>query len=168
MIALIPLLTVLLGSTFITASPLSARENESQGDHRKEKSGGSNDGLVDGRSLSQLARQSNKYFGTAYQSFYLADERFEPILNAQFDQYTHENELKWESVQPERGVFNWTGADLVSFLGFPSKRYGAHAILRSLIKRTRPELSSVDILLYGTRNYPPGFKISQTRMTCWM
>ena len=63
--------------------------------------------------LAGLAEKSNKYFGTAYQSFYLADERFEPILNKQFDQYTPENELKWEVVQAERGVFNWTGADLV-------------------------------------------------------
>lgn len=66
-----------------------------------------------GDTLAGLAEKSNKYFGTAYQSFYLADERFEPILNTQFDQYTHENELKWEIVQAERGVFNWTGADLV-------------------------------------------------------
>lgn len=64
-------------------------------------------------SLKQLAQDKGKYFGTAYQSFYLVDERFEPILNTQFDQYTHENELKWEIVQAERGVFNWTGADLV-------------------------------------------------------
>lgn len=66
-----------------------------------------------GDTLAGLAEKANKYFGTAYQSFYLADGRFEPILNSQFDQYTHENELKWEIVQAERGVFNWTGADLV-------------------------------------------------------
>jgi endo-1,4-beta-xylanase len=66
-----------------------------------------------GDTLAGLAEKSNKYLGTAYQSFYLADERFEPILNSQFDQYTPENEMKWEIVQAERGVFNWTGADLV-------------------------------------------------------
>lgn len=132
MLALLPILGALVGLTLSTASPLSARENWGQ-EHKpnggaeadacscKDSTGGkadgsSNDGLVDGRSLSQLAKQSNKYFGTAYQSFYLADPRFEPILNAQFDQYTHENELKWEVVQPERGVFNWTGADLVRHL----------------------------------------------------
>lgn len=70
----------------------------------------------EGDSLAALAEKSGKYFGTAYQSFYLVDERYEPILNTQFDQYTHENELKWEIVQAERGVFNWTGADLVSLL----------------------------------------------------
>lgn len=73
----------------------------------------------EGDSLAALAEKSGKYFGTAYQSFYLADERFEPILDTQFDQYTHENELKWEVVQAERGVFNWTGADLVCLYHLP-------------------------------------------------
>ena len=125
MLTTIPLLSALLSCSIALASPLSARENWGKEEHGSEsgydqcscdtgKDTGSGDGLVDGRSLSELARKSNKYFGTAYQSFYLSDPRFEPILNAQFDQYTHENELKWEVVQPERGVFNWTGADLVS------------------------------------------------------
>lgn len=61
-----------------------------------------------------LAKAKNRYFGTAYQSFYPADGRFLPVLESQFNQYTPENELKWEVVQPQRGVFNWTGADLVS------------------------------------------------------
>ncbi|KAI9632470.1 xylanase [Dioszegia hungarica] len=60
-----------------------------------------------------LSKARNKYFGTAYQSFYPADGRFLPVLESQFNQYTPENELKWEVVQPQRGVFNWTGADLI-------------------------------------------------------
>ena len=67
-------------------------------------------------SLASLAEQSGKYFGTAYQSFYLADPNFEPALNSQFDQYTPENEMKWEVIQPSEGVYNWTGGDLVSHL----------------------------------------------------
>ena len=71
-------------------------------------------------SLAALAEQAGKvYFGTAYQSFYLADTRFEPVLDAQFSQYTPENEMKWEVIEPSRGVFNWSGSDLVhpSLLG---------------------------------------------------
>lgn len=71
---------------------------------------------VNAESLKVLAERQNKYIGTAYQSFYLADERFEPILDGEFDQYTPENEMKWEVIQAERGVFNWTGSDLVSRL----------------------------------------------------
>ena len=73
---------------------------------------------VNAESLKVLAEAQNKYFGTAYQSFYLEDERFEPILNGEFDQYTPENEMKWEIIQAERGVFNWTGSDLVRLSSF--------------------------------------------------
>ena len=66
-------------------------------------------------SLASLAESSGKlYFGTAWQSFYTADPRFEPILDAQFNGYTPENEMKWEVIEPERGVFNFTGGDIVS------------------------------------------------------
>lgn len=82
---------------FVAASPFVARQNG-----------------VNADALKTVAAAKNRYFGTAYQSFYLNDPRFEPILNGEFDQYTPENEMKWEVVQPQRGVFNWTGADLVS------------------------------------------------------
>jgi GH35 family endo-1,4-beta-xylanase len=75
---------------------------------------------VNKEALRTLAAAQNKYFGTAYQSFYLADPRFEPILDGEFDQYTPENEMKWEVIQAERGVFNWTGADLVCPLVYSS------------------------------------------------
>ena len=66
-------------------------------------------------SLAALAEQSGKlYVGNAWQSFYFAEPRYEPILAREFNQYTPENEMKWELVQPERGVYNWTGSDLVS------------------------------------------------------
>lgn len=64
--------------------------------------------------LAGAASKDNKrYFGNAYQSFYLADPRYEPILDSQFSAYTPENEMKWEVIEPTRGVFNWTGSDLV-------------------------------------------------------
>ena len=66
-------------------------------------------------SVAALAEQANKtYFGTAYQSFYFGEQSgFGPILESQFNQYTPENEMKWEVIEPEQGVFNWTGSDLV-------------------------------------------------------
>lgn len=68
-----------------------------------------------GCSLAALAERAGKlYFGNAWQSFYFAEPRYEPILDREFNQYTPENEMKWELVQPERGVYNWTGTDIVS------------------------------------------------------
>ncbi|GFZ42725.1 1,4-beta-D-xylan xylanohydrolase [Saitozyma sp. JCM 24511] len=64
--------------------------------------------------LAGAASKDNKrYFGDAYQSFYLADPRYGPILDSQFSAYTPENEMKWEVIEPTRGVFNWTGSDLI-------------------------------------------------------
>jgi endo-1,4-beta-xylanase len=39
-------------------------------------------------------------------SFYLADKAFGPILESQFNQYTPENEMKWEVVHPSRDTYN--------------------------------------------------------------
>ena len=64
--------------------------------------------------LGTLAEARGKlYFGTAFTSFYAADTRYGSELETQFNQYTPENEMKWEVIEPERGVFNWTGSDLV-------------------------------------------------------
>jgi endo-1,4-beta-xylanase len=71
-------------------------------------------GNGDNCSLAALAERAGKvYFGDAWQSFYLADKAFGPILESQFNQYTPENEMKWEVVHPSRDTYNWTGADLV-------------------------------------------------------
>jgi GH35 family endo-1,4-beta-xylanase len=49
---------------------------------------------------SSLAAQAiaagKKYFGDAYQSFYRENQNFSTILEAQFNQYTFENEMKCE------------------------------------------------------------------------
>lgn len=49
---------------------------------------------------SSLAAQAiaagKKYFGNAWQSFYRENQNFSTILEAQFNQYTFENEMKCE------------------------------------------------------------------------
>lgn len=65
-------------------------------------------------SLGSLAEaRGKKYFGTEISSYYRANAQFDSLLKAQFNQITPENEMKWEVIQPERGVFNWTGSDLI-------------------------------------------------------
>ena len=64
------------------------------------------------RNLAQTC-DSGRYFGTAFTSFYAVNESYSHILDTQFSQYTPENEMKWEVIEPEQGVFNWTGADLI-------------------------------------------------------
>jgi len=95
-------------------------------------------------SLASLAERAGKlYFGTAWQSFYLAVPEFSKILTSEFQQYTPENEMKWEVIQPTRGVYNWTGADLVS-------EFEGCAETRSSPKRRRRRLWSEVTTLSGT------------------
>lgn len=72
-------------------------------------------GTNGGNSLDALAQAAGKkYFGTEISSYYLANKQFSKILDQEFNQITPENEMKWEVIEPQRGVFNWTGSDLVS------------------------------------------------------
>ena len=65
--------------------------------------------------LVELAENKGRlYFGTQISSYYFVNGQFSNIANTQFNQYTPENETKWEVIEPERGVFSWTGSDLVS------------------------------------------------------
>jgi GH35 family endo-1,4-beta-xylanase len=63
---------------------------------------------------ADAVKAGKTYFGTAFQTFYAADPKYGAILDEEFNQYTPENEMKWEVIEPSRGVFNWTGSDLVS------------------------------------------------------
>jgi GH35 family endo-1,4-beta-xylanase len=96
---------------------------------------------------SDAVKAGKAYFGVAYQSFYLADPRFEPILDEEFGQYTPENEMKWEVIEPSRGVFNYSGADLVSN---HTRQVDLVLIyLRSLHNRRRPTPSSEVTTSFG-------------------
>ncbi|TFK74187.1 endo-1,4-beta xylanase [Pluteus cervinus] len=66
--------------------------------------------------LSQVAKAAGKlYFGSATDNPTLTDEPYISILsdNHQFTQITPANSMKWETVEPQRGVFNFTGGDQI-------------------------------------------------------
>lgn len=66
--------------------------------------------------LRDLADQHGLRMGVAVSAHLLDNSRYAQIAAEQYNSVTHENELKWESVQPQRGQFNWSGADrLVDF-----------------------------------------------------
>ena len=67
-------------------------------------------------SLRGLASQIGLRIGTALTPHDLVTADLSAIASSQFDVYTPENEMKWQVVEPEEGVFDWTGADnLVSY-----------------------------------------------------
>ena len=62
-------------------------------------------------SLRSLAADVNLRFGTAATPLDLSDPTLSGITSSQFSVLTPENEMKWQVVEPERGVYDWTGAD---------------------------------------------------------
>ncbi|MFI7449098.1 endo-1,4-beta-xylanase [Nonomuraea sp. NPDC049714] len=64
--------------------------------------------------LRDLARKLHISIGSAVDVAALrAEPDYQARLNREFDHITAENAMKWESVEPERGVYAWEDADEV-------------------------------------------------------
>jgi endo-1,4-beta-xylanase len=64
------------------------------------------------RDLRELAHLHGIKIGSAVDIAALRDEAdYRKVLNREFSHVTAENAMKWESVEPERGVFTWADAD---------------------------------------------------------
>lgn len=65
-----------------------------------------------GETLGELARRNGLRFGTAVNMTTLADDpTYAKWVATEFTAVTAENVMKWESLEPERGVYNWGPAD---------------------------------------------------------
>ncbi|MEV0223212.1 endo-1,4-beta-xylanase [Streptomyces sp. NPDC050704] len=62
--------------------------------------------------LRDLAAAKGIYYGTAVTASKL-NGTYGAVVGEQFDSITPGNEMKWESVEPTRGSYNWSGADAV-------------------------------------------------------
>jgi len=53
-----------------------------------------------------------RYFGAAANTTFLFhDQNYTKVIFTQFSAFTPENEMKWENIEPEQNVFNFTAAD---------------------------------------------------------
>jgi endo-1,4-beta-xylanase len=84
-----------------------------------------------GPTLRSLADARGVKIGTALAANHLsADATYASIGAAQFNSVTPENEMKWGVVEPNRGQFNWSGADqIVNFAGSHSMRIRGHNLV---------------------------------------
>ena len=65
-----------------------------------------------GASLRDLAQHHNIRIGTAVSATALTDDSpYAQLVDSQFNSVTAENAMKWESVEPTRGTYNWTDGD---------------------------------------------------------
>jgi endo-1,4-beta-xylanase len=63
--------------------------------------------------LGAAAAQSGRYFGTAVAAGKLGDPVYSGILDREFNMITPENEMKWDTIEPSRGSFNFGPADQI-------------------------------------------------------
>ena len=83
-----------------------------------------------GGSLRDLGEQVELRIGTAAAPLDLSDPTLSQITAGQFSVLTPENEMKWQVVEPQQGVFNWTGADnIVNFAEAHGQRVRGHTLV---------------------------------------
>ncbi|GAA5019849.1 endo-1,4-beta-xylanase [Kitasatospora paranensis] len=63
--------------------------------------------------LGAAAAGSGRYFGTAVASGRLGDSTYSTVLDREFTMVTPENEMKWDTVEPSRGSFNFAPGDAI-------------------------------------------------------
>ncbi|WP_345015070.1 non-reducing end alpha-L-arabinofuranosidase family hydrolase [Streptomyces shaanxiensis] len=80
--------------------------------------------------LAAAATGSGRYFGTAVSSGRLGDSTYSTILDREFNMITPENEMKWDTVEPSRGKFNFAPADsIVSHASAHGQRLRGHTLV---------------------------------------
>ncbi len=63
--------------------------------------------------LGAQAAGTGRYFGTAVAAGKLGNSTYATILDREFNMITPENEMKWDTIEPSRGNFNFGPADQI-------------------------------------------------------
>ena len=85
------------------------------------------------QNLRALGMRHGLYIGTAVDMAALddpADPRYRQLAGSEFSVVTAENAMKWETLEPTRGSYNWGPADeLVAFAGQHHQRVRGHVLV---------------------------------------
>ncbi|MFH9352349.1 non-reducing end alpha-L-arabinofuranosidase family hydrolase [Kitasatospora sp. NPDC017646] len=80
--------------------------------------------------LGAAAAGSGRYFGTAVAAGRLGDPTYSAVLDREFTMVTPENEMKWDTVEPSRGSFNFAPADsIVGHASAHGQRMRGHTLV---------------------------------------
>jgi endo-1,4-beta-xylanase len=108
------------GAAMLTSGTVASASSMSQSEHYRPPSD----------SLRALASKVGLRVGTAVNPYDLNTPAYRQITASQFSTVTPENELKWETVEPTRGTYNWSGGDrLVSFAQAHGQLVRGHVLL---------------------------------------
>jgi GH35 family endo-1,4-beta-xylanase len=76
-------------------------------------------------SLRALAKAKQRHVGVALATWHFSDARYQATARAEFDSLTAENEMKWQTVEPQPGSFAFEAGDkLVAFAEEVAKQRG--------------------------------------------
>jgi endo-1,4-beta-xylanase len=85
---------------------------------------------VSGPRLGVLAQRDGRYFGSAFSPAHQGNAGYTAIAQAQFNMFTPENEMKWDTTEPSSGVFNFGPGDaIVSFAQQNGARVRGHNLV---------------------------------------
>jgi endo-1,4-beta-xylanase len=82
------------------------------------------------RPLRQVGVPAHRRIGTAVMSHHLADSQVRALVAREFDLLTPENEMKWASIEPRPGAFEFDAGDrLVAFAAENGMRMRGHTLV---------------------------------------
>ncbi|MQS07741.1 endo-1,4-beta-xylanase [Streptomyces sp. IF17] len=80
--------------------------------------------------LRAAAESSGRFVGTAINDSLLNNSTYRAIAEREFSSVTAENAMKWESIEPNRGQYNWAGADrLMNFAAQNNQQVWGHVLV---------------------------------------
>jgi len=83
-----------------------------------------------GPSLRETAEKTHRYVGTAIMSGRLANAKAKALIAREFNSLSPENEMKWESIEPQPGQFQFEPGDkLVAFAEQNGIRMRGHTLV---------------------------------------
>ncbi|HWB36950.1 MAG TPA: endo-1,4-beta-xylanase, partial [Rugosimonospora sp.] len=83
-----------------------------------------------GSTLRAAAAGSGRYFGAAISPSYFSETQYTTIGGNEFSMVTPENEMKWDTVEPSKGSFNFSPGDqVVTFATSHSQQVRGHNLV---------------------------------------
>ncbi len=80
--------------------------------------------------LGSAAASTGRYFGAALDPGFFGEKPYRDLATTQLTCVTPENAMKWGSVEPERGSFDWSAADaLVAFAKANGQKIRGHTLV---------------------------------------